>query len=49
MRNQRFNPDGKVTVITDGGSGLGRAIATGFAGAGADLVISHVDGETCDD
>jgi NAD(P)-dependent dehydrogenase (short-subunit alcohol dehydrogenase family) len=43
-----FNLNGRVAVITGGTTGLGREIALGFAGAGADVVVSsrrqqHVD------
>jgi NAD(P)-dependent dehydrogenase (short-subunit alcohol dehydrogenase family) len=40
MSNPTFRLDGKVAVITGASKGLGRAMALGFAEAGADVVIS---------
>jgi NAD(P)-dependent dehydrogenase (short-subunit alcohol dehydrogenase family) len=34
-----FNLEGKVTVVTGAGRGIGRALAVGFAEAGSDVVI----------
>ena len=36
----KFRLDGQVAVITGGGRGIGRAIALGFAEAGADVVLA---------
>ena len=36
---ERFDHQGRVVVITGGGSGLGRAMALGFAEAGADVTV----------
>src|SRR5262245_60152680 len=35
-----FKLDGKVALVTGGSKGLGKAMARGFAEAGADIVIS---------
>ncbi len=45
MGRQLFDLTGRVALVTGGSKGLGRAMARGFAEAGADVVISsrHVD------
>lgn len=47
-----FRLDGKVAVVTGGGSGIGRAIATTLAGAGAAVVVADREpawgAATCD-
>lgn len=41
-----FSLAGRVVVVTGGGSGLGRAIAIGCAGAGASVVVGDLNAET---
>jgi len=36
-----FSLAGRAAVVTGGSSGIGRAIALGFAGAGADVLVSY--------
>jgi NAD(P)-dependent dehydrogenase (short-subunit alcohol dehydrogenase family) len=43
-----FRLDGKVAVVTGGSKGLGRAIAVGFAEAGADVVVSSRNVDACE-
>ncbi len=40
MPNASFNLSGRVALVTGGSKGLGKAMARGFAEAGADIVIS---------
>ena len=40
-----FDIRGRVAVVTGGGSGLGAAIATGFAQAGARVVVVDINDE----
>jgi NAD(P)-dependent dehydrogenase (short-subunit alcohol dehydrogenase family) len=45
MSRQLFELTGRVALVTGGSKGLGRAMARGFAAAGADVVISSRHGD----
>ena len=47
MTNPTFRCDGKIVVVTGGSKGLGRAMALGFAEAGADVVVASRKLEPC--
>ena len=42
----RFRLDGRTAVVTGGNRGIGRAIATGLAEVGSDVVVANRDGES---
>jgi len=44
----RFRLDGKVAVVTGASRGIGRALATGLAGAGAAVVAAARDLAACE-
>src|SRR6266851_1340891 len=44
-----FRLDGRVALVTGGGRGLGKVIATALAQAGADIVIASRSVKTCRD
>lgn len=44
-----FNLSGKVAVVTGGGSGIGHAISTLFAGQGAHVEVLDIDGQAAAD
>jgi 7-alpha-hydroxysteroid dehydrogenase len=43
-----FRLDGEVAVVTGAGAGIGKAIASTFAGAGAAVVVSDLDGKAAE-
>ncbi len=48
MSTSRFDLSGKIALITGGSRGLGRAMALGFADAGADVAIASRKLEDCE-
>lgn len=45
---EQFKLDGKVAIVTGGAMGLGKAMATALAQAGADIVIADINEEIAD-
>ncbi|OPE45589.1 SDR family NAD(P)-dependent oxidoreductase, partial [Mycolicibacterium diernhoferi] len=45
---EMFDLTGKVAVVTGGSRGIGRAVAEGFAMAGADIVIASRKFDNCE-
>ena len=43
-----FGLDGEVAVVTGAGAGVGKAINATFAGAGAAVVVSDLDGKAAE-
>lgn len=46
MSADRFSLEGRVAVVTGGGSGLGRAISCGLAEAGACVAVADIEWES---
>ena len=45
--NDRFSLAGQVAVITGGAGGIGSAIATGYADAGATVIVAGLSAQSC--
>ena len=46
--SELFDLSGRVAIVTGGGSGIGRQMATGLAEAGANLVLCARKPERCE-
>ncbi|MDR0692330.1 MAG: SDR family NAD(P)-dependent oxidoreductase, partial [Prevotellaceae bacterium] len=46
--NQKFSLEGKIALVTGASYGIGFAIASGFAKAGATIVFNDVNRELVD-
>src|SRR5258708_18406027 len=49
MTTNLFDLTGRVAAVTGGGSGIGREISWGLAGAGATIAIAELDSATGED
>ena len=45
MKNTLFDLSGRVALVSGAASGMGRAMALGFAEAGADLMLADINTE----
>jgi len=49
MKQPSFSLEGEVAMVTGAARGIGQAIAWGLAGAGADVVITDINGAGCEE
>ena len=45
MKNTLFDLSGRIALVSGAASGMGRAMALGFAEAGADLMLADINTE----